>query len=426
MIFEPFGKQKEFLKSSARIRAALAGKRGGKTEVGAIETIINLEKRPGFINNPIDPFVVVVIAPTSDMLRRLSMRKLIAYAKPFPHTVNETRQEISWWNGSVVYGISADKPQRLEGIKANAIWLDEAFQMNEQVFLESLARIADTKGRVWVTGSLGVQYKNPKAHWIYKHFKEKPLSDSQCFEWATADNPHIPREELERLQHTLDPVTYRQLFELSWDVQGNNLVYDNFSTENLKRHVYDPRLETYVSIDWGFTHPFVALYFQYDRQADTVYLFDEIHQSKLTLEQSWALMSQKPYRINEYFCDIAGLQTREQTAISNVQWFRQPPRNIHFKYRTSEVTHGIALMRSYICNMKGQRRLYIDERMCPKTVDEIRNYSYKEKSGILSEKPVDIGEDALSAARYFFVNKLDFTRPTDQMAEMNRWKLTGR
>ena len=254
--------------------------------------------------------------------------------------------------------------------------------MDEQIFTEAMARVSDTTGKIWITGSLGVQYRNPKAHWIYKHFKQKPLADSEIFEWTTLDNPYFPRDEIDRLKDTLDPVTFRQMFEICWDVQGTNLVFHEFSEANLiTNYKYNPQLPTFVSIDWGYAVDAAVLYFQYNQLTDTVYMFDEIVQSKMTLEVMWEKMRAKPYRINDYFCDIAGLQTREQSALSNIAWFKQPPRNVHFKYRTSAVNHGISIMRSYICNMKGQRRFYVDSAACTRFVDERRNYSYKESNG---------------------------------------------
>jgi len=422
VIFTPFDKQARFLQSQARIRVAAASKRSGKSEVGAIESIIHLETRPGWTESSVDPYIGVIIAPTSDMLRRLSMKKILGFAKPFRPEVNETRQEITWHNGSIAYGISADRPERLEGIKANFIFLDEAFQMEEQIFLESMARVADTRGKIWITGSLGVQYRNPRSHWIHRHFKEKPIADSELFEWTTSDNPHFPKEELERLKDTLDPITYRQMFEICWDTQGSNLVYDTFGSQNLiANYQYNPKLETYVSIDWGWNCPAVALYIQYDQKIDTAYLFDEIVGSKITLESLYEKMAAKPYHITKLFCDIAGNQEREQTGISNIQWFRQPPRNMHFTYRTSAIAHGISVVRSYILNSRGQRRLYIDDKSCPKTVDALRNYQYDQKHGELSELPNKKHSDCPDALRYFFVNRLDYTRHQNQLQEFNRW-----
>lgn len=123
MIFTPFEQQKQFLRSKARITVAAASKRSGKTEIGAIKSIIAAEQQPGFVSNGVDPYIGVIIAPTNDMLRRLSLMKFLAYAKHFKFEMNKSNHEIRWHNGSIVYGLSADRPQRLEGIKASWVWL---------------------------------------------------------------------------------------------------------------------------------------------------------------------------------------------------------------------------------------------------------------------------------------------------------------
>ncbi len=427
MIFKPFRQQREFLQDKSRIRLAAAGRRAGKSEVGAIESIIHAETQPGWDGSSIDEYIGVIIAPTTDMLRRLSLKKFLAYARPFNPEINKTFNEIRWHNGSLIYGMSADRPQRLEGIKASWIWIDETLQVDEQIFTEAMARVADTRGRIWCTGSLGVQYTNPRQHWVYKHFKQKPLADSACFEWGTIDNPYFPRDEIARLRDTLDPQTFRQMFELSWDTQSSAMVYEQFTDANVIRgYKYDPSRETYFVLDFGFAHEMAGLFIQYDPRTDTVYVFDEIVSSRLTLEQLYDRMMAKPYRITGYFCDIAGTQEREQTGLSNVTWFKNAPRNIHFKYRQSAIQHGVSLVRSYVCNAKSQRRLFIDEVACPKTLDGVRNYSYPVKNGIIvNENPVKKDDDCVDALRYFIVNRLDFTKQTGTFTEMNRWKLGG-
>jgi hypothetical protein len=405
--YNPHDRQEDFHLSTARIRGAFAGKRGGKTEAGAMEAVLCINETRGYRHSDVDPYIGVVIAPTSDMLRRLSLQKLLAYAKPFVTNYHQTHQEIDWNNGARIYGISADKPQRLEGIKANFIWLDEIFQMDEQIFLEAMARVSDTQGYIWCTGSLGTQYNNPKSHWCYRHFKEKPLADSECFEWTTADNPYYPRSELERLKDTLDPRTFRQMFEIDWSVPGTALVYDEFSDANITRgYVYNPELETYVVVDWGWAHKMACLFIQYDRRNDKVYLFDEIVKSKLKIDQLYDQIMSKPYKITEWICDIAGNQEREQTGISNVQWFKA--KGINFRFRASGVQHGISIVRSYIRNTKGISRFIIDEVKAPKTLDNFKNYSYPQKNGVITnENPLKEDDDAVDAARYYFVNKHD-------------------
>ena len=68
----------------------------------------------------------------------------------------------------------------------------------------------------------------------------------------------------------------------------------------------------------------------------------------------------------------------------------------------------MSIIRSYIKNTKGICRFFIDKVRCPKTIDNFYNYSYPEKAGIVtSENPLKVNDDAVDAARYYFVLKHD-------------------
>lgn len=407
IVFRPFGKQADFIFDPHRICGAFAGKRGGKTEGGTVRDIRIHEERPGWVDNGRDGFQGVIMAPTHDMLRRVTWKKFMAFARGF--TVDDTISPLTakWHDGSEVIGISADRPERMEGIKPFWVHLDECFQMEEQVFLEAMARVADQKGYINCTGSLGVQYVNPKNHWTYRHFKETPRAETKCFEWATADNPYFPKDELESLRSTLDAETYKQMFEICWDVNPTNMVYSDFSSNNLiKGYKRKNELPTFIAIDWGWRHKMACLFAQYDQATDTIYIFDEIVRSRMTLDILLSEIQQRKYPISSWCCDIAGNQEREQVGISNVQWFRA--KGIELKFRSTAVMYGVSLLRSYIKTATGRVRLLIDEEKCPESVDSIKRYRYPEKDGIrAAEVPVKEEDDAVDALRYLFVNFID-------------------
>lgn len=404
--FEPFDKQDAFLDDPHRIKGAFAGKRGGKTEIGAIQGILLQENKPGWVESPIDPYLGVIIAPTTDMLRRLSLRKFMAYAKPFIKDHNKTTNELIWQDNSLIYGLSANNPRRIEGIKANWIWLDEVFQMSEDLFLECRARVADQKGYLFCTGSLGVQFVNPKLHWAYKYFKEVSNINTSCHEWGTEDNPYFPQDELEDLKNTLDPQTYRAMYTINWDITPKTAVYEEFGEDNiLTNYSYNPNLPTFVAIDWGWAHPMAAGFFQYDVTTDTVYLFDEIVGSRLKIDSLFNQIMARPYKIAGWYCDIAGNQEREQTGLSNVRWFKD--KGVNLRFRKSAVNYGISIVRSYVRNMKGMTKFYVASN-CTKSIDGMKQYRYQERDGqILNENPIKKDDDAVDMIRYFFVNHLD-------------------
>lgn len=406
IIFKAWGPQKQILRDKNRQIGAWAGKRSGKTEIAAIKSITYQETKPNGHMNGRDPFLGVIISPTFDMLRRLALKKFMAYADPFIRHYNKSTNEITWHDGSLVYGLSAEKPERIEGIKANWIWLDEVLQMNEHLYLECRARLADTKGYLLATGSLGPNIVNPRLHWAYKYFKEKPDRFTSCYEWKTSDNPHFPKDELELLRDRLDPQDFRAMFEINWDTTPKTAVYHNFDEANvMHNYAYTKELPTYVAIDWGWAHPMAALFFQVNWKTRTVYLFDEIVESQMTIEKLYTKIMAKPYEYAGWCCDIAGNQEREQSGRSNIMWFAD--RNIHFKTRRTAINYGIPIVRSLILNGRGERKFYVSAN-CVKAVDGIKQYHYPEKNGIITnEMPVKKDDDVVDALRYFVVNFMD-------------------
>lgn len=430
MIYRPFKQQQEFLQDTSRVRVLPAGKRSGKSEAAYIDDVIKMETQPGYVDNGIDPYQLALIAPTDNMLRGLVWPKFRAFAKPFEREFKSTVNELYWKrNNSVILGFSGEKISRMEGRKLHHAHLIEAFQLKKEVFLEAVARLSDSRGTMTIEGSLGPNIPNPKAHWIYQTFVEQEYEGASVRIWNTEDNPHFPRDELDLMKRNLDPRTFRQMFQIDWDVPGSALVYDQFDDSNvITGYVHDKARETYIVIDWGWAHRLVCKFYQYDRKQDTVYLFDEISETKLTLQKLWERIEQKVAQhkidnVKGWACDIAGNQEREQTGYSNVQWFRNT-HQIAFKYRSTAINYGIPIVRTYICNGLGKRKFLIDAR-CKRSIDGLKRYSYPEKDGvILNENPVKKDDDEVDVDRYFFVNFLDPNKPKDQFQAVNRWALT--
>lgn len=446
IVFTPFNKQAEMLSSKKRIIGALAGKRGGKTQCGAIWAGMKMEDKSNYDYGGVDPYLGAIIAPTRDMLARLSWKKFTSYWKHFitfekatPHTMHWHDHDPETGNESIILGLSGDKPSSIEGLKLHWAWIDEIFLCKEQLYLEVLARLSDTKGFLLVTGSLGVQHINPKNHFIYKYLKEIPDQETAVFEWGTEENPYFPRDELERQKKILDKKTYQSMFCLTWDVTPTSAVYEEFDEDNLiDNYKVNPDLPIYCSIDWGWTHPMAVGFYQHDKENDMVYLFDEIVESKLTLDSLYAKIVSKDWvqvepgenvimtnkgtkelfhfdritNITDWCCDSAGLQTRELIGTSNIRHMKEMY-EIQFRKKKGSLLKGVSLVRSYIKNAKGESRLKIDKNNCPKHIAGIKGYRYPEKNGIIiNENPLKEDDDECDSMRYFFVNFLANPNPT--------------
>jgi len=427
MEYTPFDKQAEVLLDTHRIKCMFAAKRSGKSECAYVEDVMKAEQRLNWTYDGKDPYRVAIVAPTHGMMQTLVWPKFRIFAKPFEVHFHQTHQRLTWATPGEqpceVIGASAEKIKRIEGFKLNHVHLTEVFQMSKGVVLEMMARTSDSKGTITMEGSLGPDLPNPRKHWLYKMFVENHFPDSRVWTWFTRHNPYFPQDELARLKNGLDPRTFRQMFEIDWDTPPTNMVYDDLDEGNfLDDYRYNPDLPTFVSIDWGFTHPMAVLFFQYDKPNDTVYCFDEIVESKLKREKLYEKIKLKSYRISKWFCDPAGKKEDEAMSASNINWFKAPPRNIDIKYKRTQVAPGIVLVRTFILDGMGRRRLKFSRRGVPKTIDCLLHYQYPEKDGvILNENPLKKDDDPADSLRYYFVNNHSESSGVSEFATANRW-----
>lgn len=261
----------------------------------------------------------------------------------------------------------------------------------------------------------------------------------KCFEWRTIDNPYFPKQEIDRLKNTLDKRTFDSMFTINWDTMPKAAVYDDWCSDNeIRNYRYNPKLSTYICIDWGWAHPMSVGFYQHDPLTDHVYKFDEIVESKLKLEnlyleilkRDWIQTREEldknaqTYRfitnVAGWGCDIAGDQEREQTAKSNCTYMKENF-GINFKRRRSRVLKGINVVRSYIKNANGYVRFFVCKDGCPKTIGGIKRYAFPEKDGsVQNENPIKKDDDEVDETRYFFWNFMD---PELKKQTFNRSKI---
>jgi hypothetical protein len=421
--FKPFKQQWKLIQSPHRFKGAFCGRRSGKTQCGAVQAVMWQEQKPNSIITwgEIDPYLGIIAAPTHEMLRDLSWKKFLSYAKPFIKRQWQSPLTIEWHDGSEIRGVSADRPERLEGKKVHWAWIDEVFQVSEQFYIEMQARTSDTLGYILSTGSLGIQYTNPKAHWAYKYFKKYKSKDVLCMEWSTIDNPYFPKDEIERLKTTLDTKTFKAMFQIDWDTIARNAVYADWSDENEVEFEYDPSLPVVCSIDWGWATQMACLFIQFDPSTNTIRVIDEIVGPKIKLEVLWEMIKEKGFPVHEWVCDIACNKENEQTGFANIDFFEEKwkhPRErqwvrenwnldssqFEFQCRSTAVRYGIAIVRRFIRTATGRVRFFVNPKKCPLTLDSIKNYRYPEREGIvLNENPVKENDHCCDCIRYYTV-----------------------
>jgi len=187
-----------------------------------------------------------------------------------------------------------------------------------------------------------------------------------------------------------------------------NVVFSEFDPAvHVREFGFDPDLEIYRTLDFGFVNPFVCLWTQVDGDG-VVRVVDEYVKVKATIDvHAKEIKNRTPggeQRVAATFCDPAGSGVNDVTGTSAVRELRSL--GIVARYRRSGILEGIEQIRRVVRAGDGKSRLIISSR-CRRLIEAMRCYHYRQSgSGAGDERPVKDGmyDHPIDALRYFFVN----------------------
>ena len=237
--------QGEVFQSEARFRVLVAGRRFGKSYLSCIELL------RGAINKPGETFFYC--APTYRMAKDIAwktMKQLVPQA--WVKSKNESDLKIELRNGSMIELKGTENAMALRGRSLSGCVLDEAAFMDAAVWFEVLRpALADKQG--W---ALFISTPEGTASWffdLYCYAGEQQDEDNGWARWSytTIEGGNVPPEEVEAARSQLDPRTFRQEFEASFE-NLSGLVAINFSEENIDKTITDiPQLPLWVGLDFN-------------------------------------------------------------------------------------------------------------------------------------------------------------------------------
>jgi hypothetical protein len=251
----------------ARFRVLVTGRRWGKTTLGRAEAVAEFGT----------PGTIWYLAPTYDMARELMwepIRHLVpsAWLIRAPH---ETRMELETLWGCKFACKSVEHPDRLRGRGPRKLICDEfqdwkdGWRIWEEVLMPSLLT---SNGRALFTGT-------PKSfNHLYKAFEfgqnqSTELSDWASWQFTTASAPHIPTDYLARMQAQMDPRSYRQEFEASFETIAGRAYYAFSRAHNVGPVLLEPQWPVCLFFDFN-VEPATAGIGQ--RQGDRACIYREV------------------------------------------------------------------------------------------------------------------------------------------------------
>jgi len=381
--------QSLIINAKQRFIAAIAGTGGGKTFLGPIWLLNEIEKD--------DQATYMVVAPNYKMLTGRCMEAIFEYfdKSNVPFEYRDSAKEILFPTGGKVLLRSADAPDSLEGNHCKAIWMDEAGQMAWKVWLNIQARVGAAGGRVLITTTPYSQ------NWLYrdfyKHWKNG-LKDYYVVQFPTLANPNYPREEVARMKATLDPDTYdmryRGLFR-----KREGIIYKDFIEERdtVPEFTVPSDWLRLGGIDWGYNDPFVFLDIAVDIKNEMIYFMNEYYKRGQTNEihaYNVSQMIDKDVNYTVYY-DPSGAQTVQDF---RRELFRIDVKNLYLNPGDNELMSGI----EYLMSLFKKHKIKVVAKNCPNFMEEIGMYSWEggKDGSNYRDIPRDEDNHTMDAMRY--------------------------
>jgi hypothetical protein len=435
--YQPHFAQRMVHRSTCRNRVVAAGRRLGKSEIGAAELDVEAVRTRYMLSQLEDQgqrrefWIVGPEYTDSEKEFRKHYDALKRTGAPFdkPGTYYDAHSgdmQLSMYNGKyLVLGKSAKHPERLVGEGLSGVIMAEAAKQRERTWTKYIRpTLADFKG--WSLHTSTPEGKN----WFYEHWQRgQDPNDEEWESWRFGGwrNPHVypmgaPVQGLQLLRNAInngeaitkrlkndskvDPEIISLMLDLAEETFNQEVAADftEFTGRVFKGfdeevHVgdfdYDPSMKTYAAVDYGFTNPFVWLLIQEDWLGN-VYVLDEIHQPGLSIDDAARLIDQRglcPSSLIEFYPDPAS--PGDTLALER-----------HLKKRGARGTGGELNTRlRYIREALKDRNTHLEEgnplrhpklrfsRRCVNTIREMQDYRYPDTAKDQKRNPRDLPVD---------------------------------
>ena len=410
-------KQMAFHRCKKRNRWVFGGNRSGKTECGAVEVVyLACGIHPFKKNKLTDGWVVSL---SRQVQRDVAQKKILQYlpASFIEKIVMVSGEKDSAENGIIDFILVRSKVgglsrigfkscdqgrEKFQGASLDYVWFDE--EPPEEIYTECKMRVFDRCGEIFgtMTPLKGLSWVYDT---IYLNDKNDPEVWTETMEWA--DNPFLSKKEILSMSKTFseEELESRRYGKF---VQNGGMVYSEFDeNENVIEPFEIPEdWQDAISIDPGLHNPLSAHFYAVDFDGN-VYVVAEHYAAGQTAEFHANKIKEIAERLhwkkdgNGFYRAYIDSAAKQRTLSSNKNV-------VELFYENGIVTNpnvnkdlfaGISVVKSYIKNAEGRRRLFIFKN-CVNLLREIKGYWWGD-----DDAPIKKDDHCLDELRYYLMTK---------------------
>ncbi len=373
--------QKRCLFSQKPYVALIGGTGSGKTFLLPYLLFYKMCQYPG------EEFIVS--APTREMLKRNPLKTIKQFLDHYniAYELNKADLELQIEYGlGTVYFISAETPDRLQGLHPKCIFGDEAGLYSMLWWETAVQRRALKQGQIFL---LTTPYS---MNWLKTEVWDRAMAGDQDFHIEnpiSTDNPFYPVAEFERAKEMLPEWKFKMLF-LGQFTRPAGLIYEDY--ELLTDVRIDDSYFIFGGVDFGFNNPFAVLWIA--EKAGEFIVFEEFKQIGLTLDDIQKVLTKRKC---VYYADPENKLALESLGAMGID-IRPAEKN---------VLDGI----TYVQMLFKTKQLKIFKE-CKHVLDEINTYQWEvDRTGQILDKPRKSNDHLMDCLRYALVTRNADTGP---------------
>ena len=393
--------QGEVFNSDKRFRLLVAGRRFGKSYLSCIELLRGAISRPGE--------VYFYCAPTYRMAKDIAWKELKRLVpKTWIQAKNETDLRLDLINGSSIELKGTENAMALRGRSLAGVVLDEAAFMERDVWAEVIRpALADKQG--W---ALFISTPDGTASWFYDMWcfcGEQEWDDWQRWSFTTIEGGNVKEEEVEAAKSQLDPRTFRQEFEASFE-NLTGLVAVSFADENIDKEVADLHmLPLLLGLDFN-VDPMAGICAV--KHNNTLYVFDEIMLTGGATTWDFTEEVVRRYGVDRRIIacpDPTGSARKTSgVGVTDHNILRRSGFTVMSPKSPWKIRDKITAVNTALYDANGERRTLIHPR-CKELIKALRTLTYAPNTGLPNK---NLGVDhAFDAFGYLCLQQFNLVKP---------------
>lgn len=362
-------KQAEVFLDTARFRVVVAGRRWGKTALAKTE-MIQRAKIPGQ--------KIWYIAPTYRMAKQIMWNDLKAsIPRKWIAREHETEMSITLKNGSIIECKGADNPDTLRGVGLNFVVMDEFQDIRSDTWTTIIRpTLAKDRGEALFIGT-------PKAYnqlyEVYQFGQDDARKAWSSYQFPTITSPFIPESEIIEARRDMDPRTFRQEFEASFETMSGRVYYPFDRNVHTSPDVkFNPQRPIWVGVDFNID-PMSAAIIQPQTNGE-IWVVDEIFLHNSNTEELCEELEKRYWRYMSnitIFPDPAGAARQHARGESDLEIFRQKGfRRIKFRRKHPPIADRVNSVNRMLKDAAGFTRMKVNSG-CTNVIESLEQTLYK-------------------------------------------------